>query len=422
MKKNLIALLLLTALPMLVMAQSSDDDLYYIPKKKSAVKKVETPVTTTTTVTTTQSPAVVVRDTKGRVRDVDEYNRRYTSRDNTFSVEDDTIYIDEKPVMERGEWVDGFKGSESDYEYSMRIIRFRSPRYAIPVSSPLYWDIVYGVNSWDWNIFEDGMYAYVIPSSYNPMWWDWRFSYTWGWGGFYSPWRYSSWYHSPFWGSHWGFGWHSHWAGSWGGYWGWGHSYWGGFGYHHHHNHWTYHPNRWSDSRRFSANHTGSRFGLSNSRGVNSRRSTATGTRSSRNQYVGSRTSRTSEGVRSSGRVVRGDGTNSVRQRTVTRNADGTVNRSANRYTRPATGEGSGYNRPSSTRSNQSSGYRRSSEGSSRSSSVSRSSDNSRSNSFRSSGSSSRSSVGSGFGGSRSGGFSGGHSGGGGSRSGGGRR
>ena len=83
-------------------------------------------------------------------------------------MQNDTLYIEEKPYGERGEWVNGFEGSQDDYEYAMRIIRFRSPRYAIPVSSPLYWDVVYGgYASWDWNIYEDGLYAYVFPTSTN---------------------------------------------------------------------------------------------------------------------------------------------------------------------------------------------------------------------------------------------------------------
>mgnify|MGYP001423127249 CR=1 FL=1 len=56
----------------------------------------------------------------------------------------------------------GFDGSEDDYEYAMRIVRFRNPRFAIPISSPLYWDVVYGVNSWDWNVYDDGFYAYAF--------------------------------------------------------------------------------------------------------------------------------------------------------------------------------------------------------------------------------------------------------------------
>ena len=182
-KSKVFASLLLACLPGLSMAQSGDD-LYFVPKKeqkKEVVKVVPEQTTTTTVHTAPEAAAIVVKDVKGNVRDVDEYNRRYTSRENTFSMQNDTLYIEEKPYGERGEWVNGFEGSQSDYEYAMRIVRFRSPGYAIPISSPLYWDVVYGaLPSWDWNVFDDGMYAYVFPTSTNPVWWNWRFS----WGTF----------------------------------------------------------------------------------------------------------------------------------------------------------------------------------------------------------------------------------------------
>lgn len=167
----------------------------------------------TTTVYAAPGSTVVVKDVKGKVRDVDEYNRRYTSRDNNFSMENDTLYIEEKPLNERGEWVNGFEGSQDDYEYAMRIVRFRNPRYAIPVSSPLYWDVVYGLPSWDWNVYDDGLYAYVFPTYTNRLWWDWRWNYPYGasWGfswGWSSPWYYNSWYYPGYWG-----------GGYWGGYW-----------------------------------------------------------------------------------------------------------------------------------------------------------------------------------------------------------
>lgn len=95
----------------------------------------------------------------------------------------------------------------------MRIVRFRNPRYAIPVSSPLYWDVVYGLPSWDWNVYDDGLYAYVFPTYTNRLWWDWRWNYpygaSWGfsWGfswGWSSPWYYNSWYYPGYWGGYWG--------------------------------------------------------------------------------------------------------------------------------------------------------------------------------------------------------------------------
>ena len=226
MKKIVFLSLLALCLPWTLAAQSVEDDLYYVPSKKAeektekteeqAVRKapenvivVETqkPVVCTNSGTTT---TIVVKDKKGNVRDVDEYNRRYNSKEYDFSQNEDTLYIEEKAIPDPdGEWVNGFDGSQDDYEYAMRIIRFRNPRYAISISSPLYWDVVYGLNSWDWNVYTDGLYAYAFPTFTNRLWWDWRYnSYGWGWGW-------------PYYGWNWGWsGWYSGWYGGW--YAGWG--------------------------------------------------------------------------------------------------------------------------------------------------------------------------------------------------------
>lgn len=273
MKKIVLASLMMVCLPYWAMSQSVDDDLYFIPKKKAEkkeevkqeVKVVVPQKQNTTTVYAAPGSTVVVKDVKGKVRDVDEYNRRYTSRDNNFSMENDTLYIEEKPLNERGEWVNGFEGSQDDYEYAMRIVRFRNPRYAIPVSSPLYWDVVYGLPSWDWNVYDDGLYAYVFPTYTNRLWWDWRWNYPYGasWGfswGWSSPWYYNSWYYPGYWG-----------GGYWGGYW----------GHHHHH----YQPN-------YYRNETGRRSSYaSNYRGSGGRSSSSTYRSGTRNRYNGSVTS-----------------------------------------------------------------------------------------------------------------------------------
>ena len=235
MKKIVLLSLFALCLPLAVMAQSNNDDLYFVPSKekkqeaeKTPVKKVPEKRTVTTNIYTAPGTTVVVQDRKGNkrdMRDVDEYNRRYDAKDNEFAMEDDTLYVKEKAISDPdGEWVNGFNGSQDDYEYAERIIRFRNPRFAVSISSPLYWDIVYGANSWDWNVYTDGFYAYAFPTFTNRLWWDWRYnSYGpgWGWGwGWSSP--YYAWggYYPGYWGGYWG-GWYG------GGYWG-----------HHHH----YHP------------------------------------------------------------------------------------------------------------------------------------------------------------------------------------
>ncbi len=468
MKKILLVSLIMTCLPVLTMAQ---DDLYFVPKKK-VEKKVTTATPAKVVVESDKAPTtvyaapnstVVVKDVKGNIRDVDEYNRRYTSRDNTFTMENDTLYIEEKPYNERGEWVNGFEGTQDDYEYAMRIIRFRNPRFAIPVSSPLYWDVVYALPSWEWNVFDDGFYAYAFPTYSNSLWWDWRWNYPWGssWalGGWYSPW-YNHWY-----GNYW-------YGGYWGGYW----------GHYHHHHHWHPHYHGplyagvggyWGGGHgRFGStavrpgihagrytNNLGNRNSLAST--SNRRQVAQSGSRSNRDSNVGTRQVRRSatgvnrsaanrtnvnrgEGTRNvrrttAGRVVRSnDNSNSVRPRTTAiRNRNGEsvstrevagVRSNNNSYVRSTESRGSSYNRPSSTRSSvtnrSASTYQQRSSSASnnrtyRSGSSSRSSNSNSSYRSSSSSRSSGSSFSSGGGGSRSsagGGGSRSNSGGGGSR------
>lgn len=367
MKKIALFSLLMACLPFMAMAQN--DDLYFIPKKKTEKKEkvttstkwVEAKPVQSSVITESASPVVVVKDVKGEVRDIDEYNRRYTSRDNTFSYENDTLYIEEKPYDERGEWINGFNGSQSDYDYAMRIVRFRNPRFAVSVSSPFYWDVMSLGYSWDWNVYDDGFYVYAFPTYSNSLWWDWRFNY---------PWRYSyysGWYCSPSWyyGGYWGGGWrpphihHSHWHhfpphyahGGVGGYWGGGHGWYGSSAH-----------NPGIHSGRYTDNHRRESFPA--------RAQTTRTERNSRNGYVGGtrRTSQSTQTVNrnngnsvrtSTGRVVKSrDASSSVRpQRSATRSRSGqavnsgtTSTRSSSVYTRQSQGRSSSYNRASSTR------------------------------------------------------------------------
>ena len=84
MKKLVLVSLVMACLPFLAMAQTNDD-LYFIPKKKTEKKATTSAVTNRSS--SSSATTVVVKDLDGNVRDVDEYNRRYTSRDNTFTVE-----------------------------------------------------------------------------------------------------------------------------------------------------------------------------------------------------------------------------------------------------------------------------------------------------------------------------------------------
>ncbi|MCE2615957.1 hypothetical protein [Phocaeicola oris] len=469
MKKIVLTSLLMMSLPILAIAQDVNDDLYFIPKKntetKSAVKTTEVTKTESHRPTTNSisnvynnsganSNRTVINDRNGYTRDVDEYNRRYTSRDNNFSMDNDTLYIEEKPVGERGEWVNGFEGSQSDYDYAMRIVRFHHPRFAVPISSPLYWDMIYMLPSWEWNVYVDDFYAYAFPTYTNRLWWDWRYNYGWGWG---SPWYYSSWYSTPWhygWYDPWYYGgwygsWYSGWYGGWGSYWGWSspyyyhyagwghHGYWGGWG--------------WNGSSKMRSGIHSDRY-VNNYRRDNSGYTRATrfsqGTPATRDRSSNYSNGRSAQDYRTrnsasgtytrsgnySGRVVSGNTNDGSVRSSGSRSRTGgsIINNGNSGYTRSNSGT---YNRPSSTRSSvggsysgaaERGAYSRSSNsgGNSRSYSpgVPRSSNNSSGYSRSSSGSfgsSTRSSGGS-FGSSRSSGgsFSGGsRSSGGGSRS-----
>ena len=208
-------------------ASAQRDDLYFVPKKKVKTEVKSTPVSETAASDEEQSEktlSVTTVPAKLLEMDEDTYNRRgsylteqgdavseFAMDDEGFVLiteEGDTMWTDADTLrltrVTDGEgWVNGFDGSDADYEYAMRIIRFRNPRYAIPVSSSLYWDVVYGSAlwpSWDWNIYDDGMYAYVFPTTSNWYYWDYRMSYPFGWSAWSSPY-----YHGCHWGHHWNY-------------------------------------------------------------------------------------------------------------------------------------------------------------------------------------------------------------------------
>ena len=371
MKKIVLFSLLMVCLPFMALAQSGNDDLYFIPKKKKEKKeKVETK----TVVKTEQVLAsgndvqvtapVVVRDVNGNTRDLDEYNRRYSSRENEFTYENDTLYIQEKPYLEQGEWINGFQGSQEDYDYAMRIIRFRSPSFAVSVSSPYYWDIISLGYSANWNVFDTGMYAFAFPTFVNNWWWDWRYNSAFSIRYYPSNWLYRShwcysydwygWGHYPYHTHHspW-HGFHPHYAhGGWGGYWGNNHG-WNGSSAHNP----GIHAGRYTDHYRGSS--------------IPGRTQINRSDRASRNDYLNNRrTSRNDQTVNrgnvgsvrnSSGRVVTSrNSTSSVRpNRSAAQSRSGQAissgtsggSRSSGVYTRSAQGKSSSYNRASSTRS-----------------------------------------------------------------------
>lgn len=165
----------LLLMPTIMMAQ--DDDLYFVPEKP--VKQSERGVRQYAEpgeVENLASEEVVYGNSK---RDEDEYNRMYSysgSSQNAGGADyADTDTLD----------ADMYDDSE-DFEYSRRIVRFRSPRIGLALSSPFYWDLVYSY----------GAYDYLYDSYYyDPFFWGYGWNYGWSWG----PW--DSWY-GPIWGWH----------------------------------------------------------------------------------------------------------------------------------------------------------------------------------------------------------------------------
>lgn len=209
--KSLFSLLCLALLPLALHAQ--DDDMYFTPTKKKNVTPSSTaagPVRRPVRTIIADDPVdIAVYNT--RSRDDDEYNRRYVGTYQTSGGYDADTLAADTLYGGTAEYDD-----EDDYLYSRRILRFRSPRVGIAISSPYYWDLVYSYGAYD--------YIYSDPYYYDPFYWHYGWGYGWCWG----PW--SSWY-GPMWGWH-----HPHaWT-----YWGWGPS------WHHAHHGWAHAvPNRY---------------------------------------------------------------------------------------------------------------------------------------------------------------------------------
>lgn len=210
MKRNLVLLLTLSVLPCMVMAQSTDDDMYFVPGKTKA--KTERPVTLPATDVARQRPVVVDGDANadyhtGRLRDVDEYNRRSAGKDGvTTRLVGDTLYVTSadstgSEVVSRyapGERMDeafgvdpddGYRYGDvddgyydDDYYYTSRLYRFRGLAWR----DPFLWDISFG---W-YDPWYDPWYGWCMPY-YRYGYCGW---YDWGWG----------WHHHPGWDCGWG--------------------------------------------------------------------------------------------------------------------------------------------------------------------------------------------------------------------------
>lgn len=251
---------LLMILPMLVSFARAgsyviEDDIYYNPDAKNPIveqkekekaaeqqaRQVRQTVSQDTLPVAQQAPVqkTLVMTTDKNFFDVDEYNRRGSSSSG-MTIEEVAANQTEPNVEynivdengDDGYYLNGFNGSQWDYEYALRIRRFHNPKFAISIGDPFYSDIYFLDNN-DWNVYISDDYAWVTPTWTNPWYWDYMwspYSYTsWSWRWNLGPWGFSFGYDPLYrWGGYWG----GYWRGYWGGYWGW--SAWHRPYFHHH--------------------------------------------------------------------------------------------------------------------------------------------------------------------------------------------
>ena len=368
MRKIILLIGILVGVPFCMKAQN---EMYFLPesqKETKEKKEVKRETSQRNTVSTTpkdkvrkiyvpSGSTVVLHETEYNNDKIDQYNRR-----NQVLIAGDEEY-EYVPPTRGGEWINhGFEGSMDDYGDAERAITSRDRRYSISISSPNYWDIVYGLNSWDWNIYVDDFDAYIFPKYTNRYWSSWKFGrtprlsilvgmYNYNHGGWYDPFYYGGWGYYSSWGyPSWG------WGHSWGGWydpyysypsWGWGGGYYPYYGRRSK----GYYTNRRYDgyssygrgssassSTRYRANSSSTRYNPTDRsvrRDYSSTRNRSTGT------FINSG-SNTSSSVR----PVRTNRTNAVRYDNVQYNRGGnsnvrnstraTDNRSTIRYTRPS--------------------------------------------------------------------------------------
>ena len=198
MKANIITLLLLSAI--CLNANAQDDDMYSFSTKKKAQQ-----TTTTTSARSSSSAYFDEGDADadyhtGQLRDVDEYNRRYSKTQGgtaSYQMKGDTLYVTTEPSQDYNEgYSDGYYDGlyDSDFTYTTRLARYRG----FCLSDPYYWDY-YG--------WYDPWYSWHSPYYYGYIGWN-GWGLGWGWSyPYYSGWYYG-WNYPHHYGGHYGGGHH----------------------------------------------------------------------------------------------------------------------------------------------------------------------------------------------------------------------
>ncbi len=146
---------------------------------------------------------------------------------------------------------------------------------------------------------DDYYYSNRLRLFHDPYYYDpyWNFTYNWGWGSYYSPFRsYNSWYWDP-WYNSWGWGYDPwYYSGGWGynpwHYNSWyGHGYYGwNYPYYNHHNQYGYNNYNWrSDNKNYNESSRRSRNPIATYGGTSN---IATTSRIGENEYVGESTNK----------------------------------------------------------------------------------------------------------------------------------
>ena len=271
-----------------------DDDIYYDASKvkketpaKQTVKQTQAvrPVQQQTTATQLYydgaqyvpwsnvgeyQSADTYQATGSSTRDVDEYNRRYTTPSNA---QPDSLSLQQYLEMSNTQKLARFQDSdvaaiavaEGDYDYADVNTYYKQPTTTINLNviggypyygyygynSPWYW------SSWAFDPWWGGYYGY-----YSPYWnWGWgpSWSWNWAWGG-------------PHWGPSWGWG-GPHWGGHWGGHW----AYRPQSSYGSYRPHTTQRPTGSTASHRYTTGGSNYRNGVGSNVGVGTRQPSATG-------------------------------------------------------------------------------------------------------------------------------------------------
>ena len=190
MTANLFTLLLLSLV--CLSAHAQDDDMYSFSSKKKT-KNTTTAVQKKTSPSTYDEEGDANADYHtGKLRDVDEYNRRGPSQKGStqsYRLSGDTLYVFSAPSQDAEEcyeegYSDGYDDGyrDGDFTYTSRLVRYRG----FCLSDPYYWDYYGWHGPW---------YGWHSPYFYSSIGWN-GWSLSWGWGyPYYSGWYYGG--HHP---------------------------------------------------------------------------------------------------------------------------------------------------------------------------------------------------------------------------------